>query len=57
MPLVPTADDWAAHVGHAVRTVGLDHVGVGLDLVGGRSCVPTDASGYSYLLRQPPCGA
>jgi membrane dipeptidase len=50
-PLVPTADDWAAHAGHVVRTVGPDHVGIGLDLVGGRSCVPADASGYPDLLQ------
>lgn len=49
-PLVPTADDWAAHVTHIVRTAGPDHAGIGLDLVGGRSCVPADASGYPDLL-------
>ena len=50
-PLVPTADEWAAQAEHVVRTVGPDHVGIGLDLVGGRSCVPADASGYPDLLQ------
>jgi membrane dipeptidase len=48
--LVPTPDDWAAHARHVIDTVGPDHVGIGLDLVGGRSCVPKDASGYPDLI-------
>lgn len=48
--LVPTADDWAAQVDHVIRTVGADHVGIGLDLVGGRSSVPENASGYPDLI-------
>ncbi len=48
--LVPSSGDWAAHVRHVIDTVGPDHVGIGLDLVGGRSCVPADASGYPDLL-------
>ena len=48
--LVPTADDWAAQVDHVIRTVGADHVGIGLDLVGGRSSVPANASGYPDLI-------
>jgi membrane dipeptidase len=47
---VPTPDDWAAHARHVIDTVGPDHVGIGLDLVGGRSCVPKDASGYPDLI-------
>ena len=43
---VPTPDDWAAHVHHVIESVGADHVGIGLDLVGGRSCVRPDADGY-----------
>jgi membrane dipeptidase len=50
VPVVPTQDDWGAHVDHVVRTVGPDHVGIGLDLVGGRSCVPASAAGYPDLL-------
>ena len=50
VPLVPTPDDWGAHVDHVLRTVGPDHVGIGLDLVGGRSCVPATAAGYPDLL-------
>jgi membrane dipeptidase len=48
--LVPTAADWAAQAAHAVQVAGPGHVGIGLDLVGGRSCVPQDASGYPGLL-------
>jgi membrane dipeptidase len=48
--LVPTPDDWAAHPRHVIETVGPDHVGIGLDLVGGRSCVPKDADGYPDLI-------
>jgi membrane dipeptidase len=51
VPLVPTPDDWAAHVSHVIDTAGPDHVGIGLDLVGGRSCVPAGASGYPDLLK------
>ncbi|MBV9792728.1 MAG: membrane dipeptidase [Actinobacteria bacterium] len=47
---VPTADDWAAHVRHVIEVAGADHAGIGLDLVGGRSCVPQDASGYPDLI-------
>jgi membrane dipeptidase len=47
---VPTADDWAAHAPHVIETAGPDHVGIGLDLVGGRSCVLKDASGYPDLI-------
>jgi membrane dipeptidase len=50
-PLVPTADVWADHVGHVLRTAGPGHAGIGLDLVGGRSCVPADAGEYPELLR------
>jgi membrane dipeptidase len=45
-----TADDWAAHARHVIETAGPDHAGIGLDLVGGRSCVPKDASGYPDLI-------
>jgi membrane dipeptidase len=47
---VPTADDWAAHARHLIETAGPDHVGIGLDLAGGRSCVLKDASGYPDLI-------
>lgn len=50
LDLVATPQDWAAHVAHVVNTVGTQHVGIGLDLVGGRSCVPRTASGYPKLL-------
>ena len=47
---VPSADDWASHVAHAIEIAGTDHVGIGLDMAGGRSSVPADASGYQDLL-------
>lgn len=50
LPLVPTPDEWAAQVDHVIRTVGAEHVGIGLDLVGGRSAVPKDAGGYPDLV-------
>lgn len=48
--LVATPDDWAAHVDHVIKTVGPDHVGIGLDLGGARSCVLKDAGGYPELI-------
>ncbi|WP_426955670.1 dipeptidase [Muricoccus radiodurans] len=48
--LVPTPDEWAEQVNHVIRTVGADHVGIGLDLVGGRSSVPRDSGGYPDLV-------
>ena len=50
LPFMATADIWASHVRHVIDTVGVRHVGIGLDLVGGRSCVPPDACGYPALL-------
>lgn len=49
-PFLPTPEEWAEQVDHVIRTVGADHVGIGLDLVAGRSAVPQDASGYPALL-------
>jgi membrane dipeptidase len=49
-PFIPTADEWAEHVDHVLRTVGPDHVAFGLDLVGARSAVPTHAGGYGELV-------
>lgn len=48
---IPTADEWAEHVAHAVKMVGADHVGIGLDMTGGRSGVPANAGGYQDLVR------
>lgn len=50
VPLIPTADEWAEQVDYVIKMVGADHVGIGLDLVGGRSAVPKDASGYPDLV-------
>ena len=50
-PLVPTEDEWAAHVEHVVRIAGPAHVGIGLDLTNGRSTLKNfDARGYSRLV-------
>ena len=47
---LPTADEWAEQVDYVIRSVGVDHVGLGLDAVAGRSAVPRDASGYRDLV-------
>ena len=47
---VPSAEEWAEQVDYVIRTVGADHVGLGLDAVAGRSAVPRDASGYRDLV-------
>ena len=47
---LPTADEWAVQVDYVIRTVGADHVAIGLDMVAGRSSVPRDASGYGELV-------
>jgi microsomal dipeptidase-like Zn-dependent dipeptidase/uncharacterized protein YgbK (DUF1537 family) len=50
MPFLPTADEWAEHVDYAIKLVGADHVGIGLDSVTGRSAVPATVGGYPDLL-------
>jgi membrane dipeptidase len=47
---VPTPDEWAQQVDHVISLVGPEHVGIGLDMFGGRSGVPADASGYPLLV-------
>lgn len=47
--LVPTADEWAEQVDYVIKTVGADHVAIGLDMVGGRSGVPPNAGGYQEI--------
>ncbi|HEY4374432.1 MAG TPA: membrane dipeptidase [Burkholderiales bacterium] len=49
-PLVPTADEYAEEIDYIIKLVGPDHVGIGLDMVGGRSGVPADPSGYPQLI-------
>jgi membrane dipeptidase len=46
---VPTADEWAEQVDYVIKTVGADHVAIGLDMVGGRSAVPQNAGGYAEI--------
>jgi membrane dipeptidase len=48
--VVPSADEWAEQVDYVIKTVGADHVAIGLDMVGGRSGVPKDAAGYPDLV-------
>lgn len=49
-PLVPTENEWAAHVEHAVHVMGPNHVAIGLDLTNGRSTLKNfDARGYHRL--------
>lgn len=49
--LLPTADEWAAHVAHAAGVAGPAHVGIGLDMASGHyPCVPVNASGYPDLV-------
>jgi membrane dipeptidase len=48
--VVPTPDEWAEHVDYVIKTVGADHVAIGLDMVAGRSAVPKNASGYTDLV-------
>lgn len=50
-PLVPTPDEWAEQVDYVIRLVGADHVGIGLDMFGGRSGVPRDPTGYPDLVK------
>jgi microsomal dipeptidase-like Zn-dependent dipeptidase len=38
--LVPTVDDSAEHVDHVLKTVGADHVAIGLDVVAGAAACP-----------------
>jgi membrane dipeptidase len=48
--VLPTEDEWAEQVDYVIKTVGADHVGLGLDLVAGRSAVPATPTGYPALL-------
>ena len=48
--VLPSADEWAEQVDYVIKTVGADHVGLGLDLVAGRSAVPPTPDGYADLL-------
>jgi len=49
--LVPTVDEFAEHVAHAVSIAGPTHVGIGLDLVHGRSYLKNfDARAYPRLV-------
>jgi membrane dipeptidase len=47
--LVPSADEWAEQVDYVIRTVGAEHVAIGLDMANGRSAVPQTPGGYAEL--------
>ena len=48
--MVPSEDEWAAHVEHAARVAGPAHVAIGLDLTHGRSTLKNfDSRGYPRL--------
>jgi membrane dipeptidase len=47
---LPIPEEWTDQVDYVIRTVGADHVGIGLDMVAGRSAVPRNASGYGDLV-------
>jgi len=49
---LPTEEEWAEQVDYVIKTVGADHVALGLDLVAGRSAVPATPAGYPALLAQ-----
>lgn len=47
---LPTVDDWAAQVDYVVKQVGVDHVGIGLDMnQGGSNLRNFDATKYPAL--------
>ena len=51
LALVPTVDDWAAHVEHAVGVAGMNSVAIGLDLTNARSTLKNfDARSYPRLV-------
>jgi membrane dipeptidase len=51
--LVPDVDEWAQHVRNVVDTVGAAHVGIGLDLVPGRSGMRDfNAASYPRLVSE-----
>jgi membrane dipeptidase len=51
LPLVPSIDDWVAHVEHAVQVAGMKSVGIGLDLTNARSTLKNfDARSYPQLV-------
>ncbi len=47
---IPTADEWAEQVDYVIKTVGADHVAIGLDMAGARSGVPKNAGGYGDIV-------
>jgi|tagenome__1003787_1003787.scaffolds.fasta_scaffold20901052_1 membrane dipeptidase len=48
--VMPLAQEWAEQVDYVIKTVGAEHVAIGLDLVGGRSAIPSEPSGYRELV-------
>ena len=51
VPLVPTVDEWVAHVEHAVQIAGMKSVGIGLDMTNARSTLKNfDSRSYPQLV-------
>jgi membrane dipeptidase len=48
-PFIPNAEEWAEHVDHVIKAIGVDHVAIGLDLAGARSAIPVNSGGYGEL--------
>jgi microsomal dipeptidase-like Zn-dependent dipeptidase len=48
--VMPLAQEWAEQVDYVINTVGAEHLAIGLDLVGGRSAIPREPSGYRELV-------
>lgn len=48
--VLPTVDEYVAHVEYVIKLVGADHIAIGLDMVNGRSSIPADPTGYTDLI-------
>lgn len=48
--VLPTVDEYVAHIEYVIKLVGADHVAIGLDMVNGRTSIPADPTGYTDLI-------
>jgi len=48
--VLPTVDEYIAHIEYVIKLVGADHVAIGLDMVNGRTSIPADPTGYTDLI-------